>query len=56
MKLFLSLLEGGSGGLVRPYVNANMYIGIVALAREIPDIEELQSVDPNAVLYVRIES
>jgi hypothetical protein len=49
-QFFLSLLGGGSGGLVRPYPNTNMYIVIVASAQELPDIEELHSLDPNAVI------
>jgi len=48
--IFLSLFGGGSGGLVKPYPNTKMYIVIVASAQELPDIEELHSLDPNAVI------
>jgi hypothetical protein len=47
-QIFLSLLGGGSGGLVKPYPDTKMYIILVASAQELPDIEELHSLDPDA--------
>lgn len=49
-QVFLSLFGGGSGGLVKPYPNTNMYIILVASAQELPDVEELHSLDPNAAI------
>lgn len=49
-QLFLNLIGGGSGGLVKPLPNTKMYIIIVASAQELPDVEELNIADPDAII------
>jgi Domain of unknown function (DUF1995) len=46
-QLFLNLFGGGSGGSVKPMAGVDMYICIVASAQELPDIEELSSLEPD---------
>ena len=45
-QLLLSLFGNGSGGTVKPVEGADMYVCLVASAQELPDIEELSSLDP----------
>lgn len=45
-QLFLSLFGGGSGGSVKPIEDVDMYISIVASAQELPDLEELSTLEP----------
>eukprot|EP00591_Stephanopyxis_turris_P007884 CAMPEP_0195527186 /NCGR_PEP_ID=MMETSP0794_2-20130614/28698_1 /TAXON_ID=515487 /ORGANISM="Stephanopyxis turris, Strain CCMP 815" /LENGTH=419 /DNA_ID=CAMNT_0040658045 /DNA_START=106 /DNA_END=1364 /DNA_ORIENTATION=+ len=51
-QIFLSLLGNGSGGTVEPLPDTYMYIIVVASAQELPDVEELQKLDPNAVFVM----
>lgn len=44
---FLSLFGGGSSGSVRPVEGVSMYVCIIASAQELPDIEELSTLDPD---------
>lgn len=47
---FMSLFGGKSGGIIKPIEGVDMYIVIVASAQELPDVEELSELDPNAVI------
>lgn len=47
---FLSLFTKGSGGLVKPIDGMDMYIIVVASAQELPDVEELHLLAPDAVI------
>lgn len=47
---FMSLFGGRSGGIIKPIEGIQMYIIIIASAQELPDIEELSELDPNAVI------
>lgn len=47
---FLTLFTKGSGGLVKPIEGVDMYIIIVASAQELPDVEELSNLAPDAVI------
>lgn len=47
---FMSLFGGKSGGIIKPIAGVDMYIVIVASAQELPDVEELSELDPNAVI------
>lgn len=47
---FMSLFGGKSGGIIKPMEGVEMYIVIVASAQELPDVEELAELDPNAVI------
>lgn len=46
-QLFLNLFGGGSGGSVKPIEDVDMYVSIVASAQELPDIEELSTLEPD---------
>lgn len=48
--LLLNLFGSGSGGSVKPLDGVNMYIILVASAQELPDVEELSQLDPNATI------
>lgn len=45
-QILLSLFGNGSGGLVRVMDDVDVYVIIVASAQELPDVEELYSLDP----------
>merc|ERR1711966_539774 len=45
-QLFLNLLGSGSNGAVKPVEDTDMYIIIVASAQELPDVEELEQMEP----------
>ena len=47
---FLNLFGGGYGGEVFKYNNTDMYIICVASAQELPDVEKLCELDPEAIL------
>mmetsp|Transcript_555 Transcript_555/g.972 ORF Transcript_555/g.972 Transcript_555/m.972 type:complete len:406 (-) Transcript_555:180-1397(-) len=47
---FMSLFGGKSGGIIQPIPGVEMYIVIVASAQELPDVEELSELDPNAII------
>lgn len=47
---FLNLFQKGSGGLVKPIDGVDMYVIIVASAQELPDVEELHDLAPDAVI------
>lgn len=47
---FMNLFGGRSGGIIKPIEGIDMYIVIVASAQELPDVEELVELDPNAVI------
>lgn len=47
---FLSLFTKGSGGLVKAIEGVEMYIIVVASAQELPDVEELSALAPDAVI------
>ena len=49
-QVLLSLFGNGSGGTVQALPDTGMYVCIVASAQELPDIEELHSLDPNATI------
>jgi len=49
-QVLLSLFGNGSGGLVKVIPDTNMYVCIVASAQELPDIEELHGLDPDATI------
>jgi len=51
-QIFLNLFGGGSGGQVRPDPETDMYVIVVASAQELPDIEELMSLDPTKVFVL----
>jgi hypothetical protein len=46
-QLFLNLFGGGSGGSVKRMEDVDMYVCIVASAQELPDIEELSTLEPD---------
>lgn len=46
----LNLFGKGSGGAVRPYEDVDIYICLTASAQELPDIEELEEVDPGKTI------
>mmetsp|Transcript_22226 Transcript_22226/g.32462 ORF Transcript_22226/g.32462 Transcript_22226/m.32462 type:complete len:380 (+) Transcript_22226:72-1211(+) len=47
---FMSLFGGRSGGIIKPIEDVNMYIILIASAQELPDVEELSELDPDAVI------
>jgi hypothetical protein len=47
---FMSLLGGRSNGVIKPIDGVEMYIIIVASAQELPDVEELHDLNPDAVI------
>eukprot|EP00555_Chaetoceros_dichaeta_P001068 CAMPEP_0198278726 /NCGR_PEP_ID=MMETSP1447-20131203/66529_1 /TAXON_ID=420782 /ORGANISM="Chaetoceros dichaeta, Strain CCMP1751" /LENGTH=384 /DNA_ID=CAMNT_0043973821 /DNA_START=107 /DNA_END=1261 /DNA_ORIENTATION=- len=47
---FLSLFRKGSGGLVKPIEGVEMYVIVVASAQELPDVEELHTLAPDAII------
>ena len=49
-QMFLSLFGGGSGGQVKVIPDTDMYVIVVASAQELPDVEELASLDPDKVI------
>lgn len=49
-QILLSLFGQGSSGSVRALDNVDMYICLVASAQELPDIEELTKLDPDATI------
>jgi len=49
-QMFLSLFGGGSGGQVKAIPDTDMYVIVVASAQELPDVEELTSLDPDKVI------
>ncbi len=47
---FMSLFGGNSGGVIKPIEGVEMYIIIIASAQELPDVEELYNLNPDAVI------
>ena len=47
---FMSLFGGNSGGVIKPIDGVEMYIIIIASAQELPDVEELHNLNPDAVI------
>lgn len=47
---FMSLFGGKSNGIVKPIDGVEMYIVIIASAQELPDVEELHELNPDAVI------
>jgi hypothetical protein len=47
---FLSLFGGKSNGMIQPIEGVEMYIIIIASAQELPDVEELHDLNPDAVI------
>lgn len=47
---FMSLFGGKSGGIIKPIEGVDMYVILIASAQELPDVEELSELDPNAVI------
>jgi len=47
---FMTLFGGRSGGVIKPIEGVEMYIIIVASAQELPDVEELHELAPDAVI------
>lgn len=47
---FMSLFGGKSGGIIQPIEGVEMYIIIIASAQELPDVEELSELAPDAVI------
>jgi len=47
---FMSLFGGKSGGIIKPIEGVDMYLIIIASAQELPDVEELAELDPNAII------
>jgi hypothetical protein len=47
---FMTLFGGRSNGVIKPIEGVEMYIIIIASAQELPDVEELHELDPNAVI------
>jgi hypothetical protein len=45
-QLLLNLFGNGSGGVVQPIPDVDIYICLTASAQELPDIEELHQLDP----------
>jgi len=49
-QLFLNLFGTGSGGAVKAVEGTDMYVIIVASAQELPDVEELNELDPGKTI------
>ena len=49
-QLLLGLFGRGSGGAVKPIVDADVYICLSSSAQELPDIEELHGMDPEKTI------
>lgn len=47
---FMSLFGGKSGGVIKPIEGVDMYVVIIASAQELPDVEELSELAPDAVI------
>lgn len=47
---FMTLFGGKSNGVIKPIEGVEMYIIIIASAQELPDVEELHELDPNAII------
>lgn len=47
---FMSLFGGKSNGVIKPLDGVDMYIIIIASAQELPDVEELHELNPDAVI------
>lgn len=47
---FMSLFGGKSGGIIQPIEGVDMYVIIIASAQELPDVEELAELAPEAVI------
>ena len=47
---FMALFGGKSGGIIQPIEGIDMYVIIIASAQELPDVEELAELDPNAII------
>lgn len=50
-QVLLSLFGNGSGGTVQKIDGVDVYICLVASAQELPDIEELYSLDPEKTIF-----
>ena len=50
-QVFLSLFGGGSGGTVQKMDDVDVYVCLVASAQELPDIEELHTLDPTKTIF-----
>jgi len=51
-QVFLSLFGGRSSGAIKAIDGVTMYVIIIASAQELPDVEELHELDPNAVIVM----
>ena len=49
-QLLLGLFGRGSGGVVKPMEDVDVYLCLVASAQELPDIEELHELDPDKTI------
>jgi hypothetical protein len=47
---FMSLFGGKSNGIIQPIKGVDMYVILIASAQELPDVEELAELDPDAVI------
>lgn len=47
---FMALFGGKSGGIIQPIEGVDMYVVIIASAQELPDVEELAELVPDAVI------
>jgi len=47
---FMSLFGGKSGGIIKPLEGVEMYVIVIASAQELPDVEELHELAPDAVI------
>ncbi|KAL7579421.1 hypothetical protein ACA910_014086 [Epithemia clementina (nom. ined.)] len=48
----LNLFGKGSGGIVKPLPDVDMYVCLIASAQELPDIEELHELDPDKTIVM----
>lgn len=51
-QILLSLFGNGSSGSVKKMDGVNVYVCLVASAQELPDIEELHTLDPDATIIL----
>eukprot|EP00542_Grammatophora_oceanica_P017549 CAMPEP_0194032736 /NCGR_PEP_ID=MMETSP0009_2-20130614/5613_1 /TAXON_ID=210454 /ORGANISM="Grammatophora oceanica, Strain CCMP 410" /LENGTH=349 /DNA_ID=CAMNT_0038673263 /DNA_START=120 /DNA_END=1170 /DNA_ORIENTATION=+ len=49
-QVLLNLFGTGSGGVVKPMEDVDMYVCLVASAQELPDIEELSQLEPDKTI------
>merc|ERR1712151_568346 len=51
-QVFLSLFGGRSSGAIKAIEGVTLYVIIGVSAQELPDVEELYELDPNAVIVM----